>query len=167
MADDYDRILAAREDLAMLVSDLYSLSGQLEELATTVRRAGLSSMLELQPGFHMRLVDAAHRLTLTLHALADAGTDQPPGLAFSAIAQLSALENDISVVATATVPSDRFRADDDAGIPEMITGTLRRIRTRLWSLISHLARIKEWSLGGQPGAGAPGLAQECVQLTFG
>lgn len=167
MSESYDRLTAAREDLALLISDLSSLSGRLEELATAVRRAGQPATIDAQPGFHKRLIDAAQRLVATLHALVDAGADQPPNLAFSAIAQLSALEHDIAAVAAAAIPADRFRAEDDGGISVLLDGTLERARKRLWSLISHLARIKAWSLTGQFGTGAPGLAQETIQVTLG
>jgi len=167
MPESYDRLQAARADLAILISDLSDLSGQLEELATAVRRAGLAGMRELQPGFHPRLTDASQRLAATLHALVDAGLDQPPSLAFSAVAQLCALENDIRAVTTTVVPADRFRPEDDAGMGAALTGTLQRVRTRLWSLISHLAKIKEWSLTGQLGTSSPGLAPEGILVTFG
>jgi hypothetical protein len=166
MSDSYDRLLAAQEDLTLMVSDLTGLSGQLEELATAVRRAGLSTMLELQPSFHKRFGDACHRLLATLHALVDAGVDQPPALAFSAVAQLSALENDISAVAAAAIPGDQFRREGPGTGPNL-AGTLQRIRKRLWSLISHLAKIKELSLTGQTGTGALKLTQDSILVTFG
>lgn len=167
MTDRYDRLQAAREDLDILVGDLGSLSGQLEELATTVRRAGLAGMPELLPSFHTRITDAPGRLAATLHALVDAGADQSPSLAFSAVAQLAALESDVCAVAAAATPGDRFRAEDDAGIGEMIKGTLHGIRMRLWSLISHLVKIREWSLTSQLGAGSASHPQESILVTFG
>lgn len=167
MTDSYDRLEAARADLAILLSDLSSLSGQLEELATAVRRAGLPGMPGMQPGFHARLTGASQRLAATLNALVEAGADQPPSLAFSAVAQLSALEHDISAIAAAAIPADRFRPEDDAGMGQVLTATLQRVRMRLWSLISHLAKIKEWSLTGQLGTGSPGLSPESILVTFG
>lgn len=159
MSDGYDRLQAAEEDLRQLVSDLSQLSGQVEELATIGRRVGL----EHPPGFHRRISESVARLIATLEALIAVGTDQQPGLAFSAVAQLCALENDIA----ATVP----RADDTGHgggrLRATLTATLRRARSRLWSLISHLVKIKELSLSGLASTDAIGTRSETILVTFG
>jgi hypothetical protein len=156
MNDSYDRLLSAREDLGLLLSGLSNLSGQLEEVATTARRAGLA---ELGPGLHRGLQDATGRLAATLHSLAEAGTDQPPSLAFCAVAQLGALESDVAAAAAAA-------EDSSPALTAALTVTLQRVRSRLWSFISHLVRIKEWSLTAHVGPVPSCLAPEGIRVTF-
>lgn len=160
MTDGYDRLQAAGDDLRLLVSDLNELSGQLEELATVGRRAGL----EHAPGFHRRIGDSAARLIATLEALVAAGTGQQPGLAFSAVAQLCALESDI---AAAVPPADGSGQSGGGRLRFTLTATVRRVRSRLWSLISHLVKIKEWSLSGLASPDATGTTPESILVTFG
>ena len=159
MSDGYDRLQAAGEDLRLLVSDLSQLSGELEELATVGRRVGL----EHPPGFQRRIRDSAARLVATLEALVAAGTGQQPGLAFSAVAQLCALESDIAAV----VPPADGSGYGGERLRVTLTATLQRVRRRLWSLISHLVKIKELSFNGLASPGATGTTPESILVTFG
>lgn len=94
MFDRYDRLVAVRQDLDLLVGDLSTVCGQLEEFATMWRRQcrAEDSWLDMPPGFPQDLRDAAPRLAGTLRALVEADPDQDPELAFSAAEQLSALD---------------------------------------------------------------------------
>ena len=92
-----------------------------------------------------------------------AGTDQQPGLAFSAVAQLYALENDIAAVVP---PADDF-GHGGGRLQVTLTATLQRGRSRLWSLISHLVKIKELSLSGLASPEATGTRPESILVTFG
>jgi hypothetical protein len=94
MSDRHDRLSAARQDLDLLVGDLSTVCGQLEEFATMWRRQchARNSWLDMPHAFPQGLRSAAGQLTGTLRALVEAGPDQDPDLAFSAAAELSALD---------------------------------------------------------------------------
>jgi hypothetical protein len=159
MSDKYDRTLAARQDLTFLVSDLNELSGRLEEVATVARRADAQHY----PLLHRRLRDTSAQLVASLEALVEGGTGQQPGLAFTCVAQLHALQSDaLTAFTAATGTCDPVAHDPQRAA---LTGTLQRARSRLWSLISHLADIKEWSLTGLTGPDGPATAS--ITVTFG
>jgi hypothetical protein len=156
MGDSYDRLAAARQDLRLLVGDLNSVSGELEELATMWRRQcrAANSWLDHPPGFPQDLRDAAGRLISTVQALAEAGPGETSELASSAVAQLSALDSDIA--AAAAIMSSSGPASDapaaGAGVGAQawatVSRTLSDAEMRLRSLISHLLKIRECSLSG-------------------
>lgn len=183
---EYDREQAARRDLDALLKELNEVSGQLTWLARHVRDAlsavpytyveGVSDVLKEAlirdegsvEHYAENLRDSVHQLIGTLHALVDAGPGQPPDLAFSAYAQFSALESAV----------DNAPTYDESRLPflvkESITKTwawikaaLKRGWKRLWSLISHLTRVKEWSVGGTASTGVLGMAQAQISVTFG
>jgi len=102
MIDHCDRLPAVQQDLDLLLGDLSTVSGQLEELATMWRRqchAG-NSWPDMPHAFPQGLRDAAGRLAGTLRDLAGAGPGQAPDLASSAAAQLSALDAGIAAAVT-------------------------------------------------------------------
>src|SRR5271154_1226427 len=101
MTDSYDRLPAARQDLGLLVGELAAVCGQLEELATMWRRqcAARNSWLDMPHAFPQGLRETAARLAGTLQALVEADQDQAPELAYSAAAELSALDTGIAAAA--------------------------------------------------------------------
>jgi hypothetical protein len=129
MSDSYDRLVILRGDLDLMFGDLSCVRGTLEEVATMWRRAGRCGP-KLPLDLPMRLQDAAGRLACTLRAVADAGMDQPPHLALSAVAQLSALENDIGS-AMAMTNGGGIADAGDAGLWGSISQALHRVRERL------------------------------------
>jgi hypothetical protein len=172
LSDGYDRLSAARHDLDLLLGHLSCVSGQLEELGTMWRRRcrAENSWRDLPPGFPQGLRDATRRLASTVQALVEAGAGQAPDLAFSAVAQLSALDDDIAAAAAiATRGSAAKNAAtgpaDDAWASARTT--LSHAGKRLWSLISHLVRVKQWSLSGHPAAGEVGLTPASIAVIFG
>jgi hypothetical protein len=133
MTDCYDRIPAARQDLDLLVGELTSVCGQLEELATMWRRqcVARNSWQDMPHAFPQGLRETADQLAATLRALVEAGRGQAPDLALSAAAQLSALDTGIAAAAEAVT------AGAQRGTP--VLATMSRVRTRQGSLIGHLA----------------------------
>jgi hypothetical protein len=130
----HDQREAARKDADLMVTQLMSVSGVLEEVATVWRRAELSGQ-KLPSDFPGELQQAAGRLADTLHALPDAGSDEHQALAFSAVAQLATLENRVQAAA---VTGDLC----DAGMWATIQGSLDQVGQQLWCLISHLVKIQ-------------------------
>jgi hypothetical protein len=136
MGDRGDRLSATRQDLDLLVGDLSTVRGQLEEFATMWRRrcSARNSWRDMPHAFPQGLREMADGLAGTLRALVEAGPDQDPDLALSAVAQLSALEAGLAAaVAGDACGSTQPRA-------AAIHATMSRVRTRQRSLIAHLVK---------------------------
>jgi hypothetical protein len=149
----YDRQESARHDLGALETDLKTLSEQLTVVAEQ----------------RVDLRRAIQQLIATLREFVDAGPGQPPDLAFSATAQYSALETDINDAAPEDGGTDLTLAPSGAvkRAWESIKKLLSKGWSRLWSLISHLTKVKEWSVGGSIGVPFLGLGQAQISVTFG
>jgi hypothetical protein len=162
-ADGYNPLAAAREDLSILVSALDDVSHQLANLVETLREQS-SESIDRQPDLENQLVLAEQiaptvsQLKGVAEELVADGLDQTPDLAFTATAQMTALQSEVRYA------RKRYRANRAWG---KIWGALKRIAPRLWSLISHLVKVKEWSVTGQVGTGVLGLAQASIRVTFG
>jgi hypothetical protein len=154
MTDSRDPLMTARDDLQLLASDLACVSGTLSEIATAWRRAQ-QDQPGLPLGLPMRLGNATRQLATAVQALADAGPNQPPDLAFSVAEQLSALKDDIAS-AEALTCSPGIPPVGDAQLWEHLNAAVQRAGTRLLSLILHRVKIKDWSLSGPAGTGVPG-----------
>ena len=181
----YDRDQAARRDLDALVTELNEISGQLTWLAQRIREAsprpgyeyveGVSDVLQreqIRQGLSVShyaesLRDAVHQLIGTVHALVDAGPGQPPDLAFSATAQFLALEGAVDNAPSPAPEDGRQLLDEARQTWAWIKLALKRGWKRLWSLISHLTRVKEWSVNGTIDTGLPGTAEAQISVTFG
>jgi hypothetical protein len=146
MGDRRDRLSAAQRDLELLVGDLSTVCGQLEEFATMWRRQchARNSWRDMPPAFPQELREAAYGLTGTLRAFVEAGPDQGPDLVLGAVAQLSALE---AGLAAAVAGANRGVTGEACGStqlrPAAICVTMSRVRTRQRSLIAHLAAGQE------------------------
>jgi hypothetical protein len=137
MSGSHDERAAAYKDADLLVTDLMSVSGVLEEVATLRRRAGLFGQ-EGPSGSLGNLWGAARDLADTVRALLDADCGQHQALAFSAATQLAALKNNATLAAAAT--GDRHPGD--AAMWAAIQGRLHQAGKHLWSLVSHLAETR-------------------------
>jgi hypothetical protein len=145
---------AARNEAALMATDLRRVTGLLEEVATVWRRAGRYGQQQqpssCAPG---SLQDAARTLAAAVRDLPDADTEQHPALAFSAAAQLGELRNNAAHSAALTGSGHL----GDARIWVAIRDALQQAVERLWRLISHLVKIGEGPAaeGGAAGRGSP------------
>jgi hypothetical protein len=148
MGDRGDQLSAARQDLDLLVGDLSTVRGQLEEFATMWRRqcSARNSWLDMPHAFPQGLREMADGLAGTLRALVAAGLDQDPDLALSSVAQLSALEAGLAAAIAGASGGQAATAvtGDACGSTQpgaaAISATMNRIRTRQRSLIAHLVK---------------------------
>jgi hypothetical protein len=146
MGDRRDRLSAAQRDLELLVGDLSTVCGQLEEFATMWRRQcqARDSWLDMPHAFPQGLRDAADGLAGALWALVEAGPGRDPGLALSAVAQLGTLE---AGLAAAVAGAGRGVTGDVCGSAQLrsavICATMSRVRKRQRSLIAHLVKGHE------------------------
>jgi hypothetical protein len=140
MSGSYDQRAAARKDADLMVTDLMNISGMLEEVATVWRRAEIFGQKRpsSSPG---SLQAAARSLAETLHVLPDADPRQHPALAFSAVTQLAAFENNAAFAAAVTESHLC-----DVGMWAAIQSSLDQVGKQLWGLISHLVKITETPL---------------------
>jgi hypothetical protein len=138
MSGSYDQRTAARKDADLMVTNLMNVSGMLEEVTTVWRRAEFFGQLpgSRSPG---NLQAAARNLADTLRALPDADSDEHQALAFSAVTQLSALQNNVAL--TSAMPGDSHSLD--AQLWGAIQGCLNQVGKQLWRLMSHLVKIEE------------------------
>ncbi|MGI8446907.1 MAG: hypothetical protein ACR2MP_06950 [Streptosporangiaceae bacterium] len=113
---------------------------------------------ELPLTFPGALQAATRQLAATRRALVGDGPCQPPGLAFSAVAQLTALQGDVTAAAENGFGS-AAGATPGTGTWASIEHTLDRVGKGLWSLISHLFPVSEWSWTEQASAGLPASRQ--------
>jgi hypothetical protein len=159
-ADGYDRQAAAREDLRALVGALDEVTRLLADMLRRQSYAGLveSADLEEQAVLAERIMPEVRQLAGTARELVARGPDQKPDMAFSAAAQMTALGSEVRYA------RKRYTANM---VWSKIWATLKRVAPRLWSLISHLVKVKEWSVTGQVGTGVLGLAQASISVTFG
>jgi hypothetical protein len=167
-ADGYDRAAAAQDDLRVLVNALNEVAKQLLALSHTLQQQlyrgpdGLGpdekATLEAQVDLADQMAPEVRRLADTARELVAQGPDQAPDLAFSATAQMTALRSDIRRA------RKRFSANSAW---KKIWDMLKDLPKRLLSMISHLVKVKEWSLTGQVGTGVLGLAQASISVTFG
>ena len=88
-----------------------------------------------------------------------AGPRQEPGRAFELAAGQAALVDDVdSQAAGQGAKKDLWKK---------IQGWLGTAGTKLWAMISHLARVKEWTLSGKVSTGLLGFAEASISVTFG
>ena len=134
----YDQRAAARQAADLAATDLNRVCGLLEEVATLWRRARLyrQQSSPVAPG---NLQDAARSLADALRLLPEADAREQPALAFTAVAQLGALENGAARSAAMTAGCRL----GDAGIWAAVEGTLLQVGNQLWSLITLLAKSAE------------------------
>jgi hypothetical protein len=137
MSGSGDQRAAARKDADLMVSELSAVSGLLEEVATIWRRLELYGQSSSTAPGHLQ--EAAKNLAALLRALPDADCGQHPALAFSAVAQLGALETNAALSAAVTATGGSHLGD--AGLWAAIQAALLRVRKQLWSLISCLVKI--------------------------
>jgi hypothetical protein len=137
---------AAWQDLDLLVGDLRTARGQLEEFATMWRRQchARNSWQDMPHAFPQGLRDAADGLAGTLRALVAAGPGADPDLALAAVTQLSALEAGLSA---AVAGAGRGVTGDACGStqlrPAAVWVTMSRVRARQRDLIAHLINGQE------------------------
>jgi hypothetical protein len=87
------------------------------------------------------------------------GPQQPPGQAFQLMAAQVALADDVEdAEESAESEGRRFWAN--------IRRKLERAAKKLWAMISHLLRVKEWSLTGTVGTGVLGFGEASISVTF-
>jgi hypothetical protein len=165
--DGYDRMEAVEAERDILLGYLDQVSdgiGQLSGLGVgsypgSAGRAGQLAQLDRATG----------RLAATVRTLADAEPDEARDLSVSAMAQLQALESDIDEAedqaTSASVVS--VQVGKVGTVFTSIKKALSKAWKRLWSLISHLTTVKEWSVSGQAGTGVLGFAQATITVTFG
>lgn len=142
----------ALEVLGEANSDLGQLrNGYAAEVAQT---AGLPEKVD-------RLAVAVEALTRTVTALsaeARAGRDVSP-LVPVAVMQKPVVDG-AAEEAVAAAPDGPVQK-----VLRKVLGTLKRAAEWLWSMLIHLATVREWTLGGE--VHIPGLAKASLNITFG
>jgi hypothetical protein len=110
---------------------------------------------QLQEARHV--TESVQRLQDIVDAVLAGGRGQDPGTAFSAQQQAAAL--------TADVKSARKRWHSQRW--DAAWEWVKKLSRRLWSMLSHLLTVKEWTVTGQVGTGPWGLASAGISVTFG
>lgn len=129
-----DTTAAMPDDARLLAFDLASVSGTLEEIGTTWRRAWLTRP-ELPLRLPLRLQDTARQLAADIRELSDAGPGQAPVRALSVTSRLCALQDGLAS-AQAMTCGPGIPPAGDAGLWDHLHAALRRASSRLPQLIS-------------------------------
>jgi hypothetical protein len=180
----YDRKSAALNDRAVLLRYLDEVGSQIGEIRDLMQEAMRESIQPEdyshgapgQPGGVRigELQDSHAQLVSTVRVMTEVAPDECRQVAMSAMAQMQALESDVDALESdlADPGSQVFlpaaaQANTMPRVFKTIKKALSGAWKRLWSLISHLLTIKEWSVSGQAGTGLLGFASATITVTFG
>jgi hypothetical protein len=183
MSDDarYDPMAAAGDASERL-------QGYLDELAARVGEAG-AEFRRLQPEepppgvtphghaadvtIFAELERACGQLAATTREITAAGPGQSPQLAFAAVSQLRLVESDVDDAEAMTddLAPAQFALGPGMHRPSTVFASIRKTLSKawraLWTLISHLTKVREWSITGEAGSGTLGFAKASIEVTFG
>jgi len=153
----YDATAAAREDYAAIAEGLEVITQELQKIADELRLHTVPDVNPEELQVAERQQGACKNLDASLAEMLERGPGQDPDLAFSVHAQSASLKGGTKYA--------RKRWPGRAW--DTIWHTLKRILPLVWSFISHLVRVREWSVSGQVGTGLVGLLQAKISVTFG
>lgn len=131
----------------------------MEQLRTELSEeaAARQVMHDQQLGVSDQVLSAVQQMQLEVAEMLRKGAGQDPGPGFSAAAHAASARGGTKY-ARKRWPGRLWDAAWDA---------LRRMFPLLWSIIGHLVKVKEWTVGGQVGTGWFGFAQANISVTFG
>lgn len=156
-AGAYDALAAARQDHAVIVAGLNTITGLLQGLREDIARQ--VALQEQQQLVTEQLLAAVQQERHLIDELINNGTNQGPGVAYAAQQQATVIDTE-TTDASQRWPSSAW---------EKIKAEVKKVLARLWSVISKLVTVKEWTLTGK--VGTPGLlfglAEASVSVTFG
>jgi hypothetical protein len=152
----YDRAAAARHDGVLLTESIDELADDLHDLASRLSQPEPQETRTVQ-----QIIDSVQLLKVIVRNLLSEGTGQRPDLAFTATTQVQLTSDEIKRA------RKRFGIGHVEQIWDSILAAVKRVSRWLWSVISHLVTVKEWTVTGQVGLGPIGLAQGSISVTFG
>jgi hypothetical protein len=148
-ARGYDRLAAAEQDHDVIVSLLTDMRQELEQAI-----GGMAAAERAHAAMAMTLNG---RLEAIVGALMRQGVDQDPGTGAAAMQTTEMLTDEIQAAEQVNPRSLWNRMLD----------TIKSLSKHLWSMISHLLKVKEWTLSGEAGVSLLGLAKVGITVTFG
>lgn len=149
----------ARRDNEDFKDAMAKISGGLRQLLEGEDRPGRRDQIT-------SLIAQADTQVADADELLQAGPGQPPDLAFRLAAGHAALADDVED-AQAEAEEDEEAAEDKESIWARIRRWLGRAGRKLWTMISRLVTVREWSLTGTVGTSVLGLAGASISVTFG
>ena len=147
----YDPMDVARLDRAAIVEAISKISSVLKELGEALRQSPDQSRAA------ERIQESAKQLRPVAAEMLRKGAGQPPDLVPAALASDAVLRNE----------ADSARKNFGGRVWDKVWAEVKVISVRLWSMIAHLVKVKEWTVQGQAGGGIFGLASASVSVTFG
>lgn len=154
----YDPRAAARDDHDAAVAGLREIIAALQEEVEAIRQESA----EIR-AMHAQALEQAERhkvgcqqLIALLDEMLQRGPGQGPDLGWQAASTAKALKEE----------TRRERKKLPGRVWDRIWDELKRVLPRIWSMISHLLTVKEWTISGQAGT-VFGLAQVGISITFG
>ena len=159
-AEGYDRMAASTADYQALAAAVQDFTRIVEQLRRELREeaATRQTVHDQQLGVSAQVLSAVQQMQLEIAEMLRKGTNQDPGLGFSATAH----------AASARSGTKYARKRWQGPLWDAAWDTLRsRIFPLLWNIIARLVRVKEWTVGGQVGTGVLGIAQASISVTFG
>ncbi len=153
--DGYDALIAARQDHAVILAALGTITDLLRGLREDMARQ--VALQEQQRLVVEQLLAAVEQLRRLVDELLRNGTNQGPGLGYAASQQATVIDTEIAD-ASKRWPSSPW---------DKIKDEVKKVLVRLWGMISKLLTVKEWTLTGKVGTGILGLAEASVSVAFG
>lgn len=153
-----DPAAAVRRDHEAAVAGLRVIIAELKAIAEgRLEPARTNAMLPQSLEVAERLQAECEHLIALLDQMMERGRGQEPGLGFQATARTTVIREE----------TRRARKKWPARAWDTIWDELKIVLNRIWSMISHLLTVKEWTVNGQVGGGVLGLAQAGISVTFG
>jgi hypothetical protein len=164
--EGYDSKAAAREDRDAAVSDIREIIADLRAEITELRveavairqtSAETTEMLAQELQQAERHEVEYQRLIALLDEILRRGPNQGPDLGCQAASKAKVLKEE----------TRRARKKWPGRVWDRIWDKLKTVLPRIWSMISSLLTVKEWTISGQAGSTLFGLAQVGISITFG
>jgi hypothetical protein len=149
----YDPVAAAAEDRAVIAEAVAAITVYL-------MRPSLELNDERSPDEKRvagQVMTGAAQILGIADEMLSKGAGQDPQLALAATATQAAAKGETRSA------RKRFAGS----LWDMVWGEVKAISRRLWSMIGHLVKVKEWTVQGQVGNNVLGLASASVSVTFG
>lgn len=149
----YDPVAAARADRAVIAEEITAITVNLARLLLAPNRQ--ESPDERQAAERV-MADTAQLLRIA-DELLSRGAGQDLELATAGTATMAVVKGDVK--------SARRRWP--SAVWDRVWDEVKGISRRLWNMVAHLVKVKEWTVQGQAGTGILGLASVSVSVTFG
>jgi hypothetical protein len=155
----YDPAAAARADSDTVIPELRGIIADLQEEVAALRKEAAQTSETVTQALKLaeRHQTDYQQLIALLEEMLRRGPDQGPDLGSQAASRANALREE----------TRRARKRWPGRVWDTIWEKLKTVLPRIWSMITDLLTVKEWTVSGKVGSDLFGLAQLGISITFG